>query len=56
MADAEVQTVLVSGPVSYSILSYVEEDGCNDLIVYNFGDKHVYDIQNVMVHQKNYKK
>lgn len=41
MADAEVQTVLVSGPVSYSILSYVEEDGCNDLIVHNFGDRHV---------------
>lgn len=41
MADSEVQTVLVSGPVSYSILSYVEEDGCNDLIVHNFGDRHV---------------
>ena len=40
MADTEIQTVLVSGPVSYSVLSYIE-DGYNDLIVHNFGDKHV---------------
>jgi len=36
---ADFQEVLVSGPVSYSILSYKDE--YNDLIVHNFGDKHV---------------
>jgi len=41
MADemAGFQEVLVSGPVSYSILSYKDE--YNDLIVHNFGDRHV---------------
>ena len=41
MADemADFQEVLVSGPVSYSILSYKDE--YNDLIVHNFGDVHV---------------
>jgi hypothetical protein len=41
MADTEIQTVLVSGPVSYSILSYKDKSGYNDLIVHNFGDAHV---------------
>jgi hypothetical protein len=41
MADADVQKVLVSGPVSYSILSYKDKSGYNDLIVHNFGDAHV---------------
>ena len=36
---ADFQEVLVSGPVSYSILSYKDE--YNDLIVHNFGDRHV---------------
>jgi hypothetical protein len=41
MADemAGFQEVLVSGPVSYSILSYKDE--YNDLIVHNFGDVHM---------------
>ena len=41
MANAEVQKVLVSGPASYSILSYKDKHGYNDLIVHNFGDIHV---------------
>jgi hypothetical protein len=41
MANAEVQKVLVSGPASYSILSYKDKHGYNDLIVHNFGDTHV---------------